>query len=109
MHSSLHKPFLLKEVSQKKFCKRRRFHLIKVNQTIFNTNCTTHRTHQGTKSSPHLTNWLLALLTLSPSPHTAMESPHEHQQALLLSRIITNIEKLNEAVMMMNKSLQVCP
>jgi len=38
-----------------------------------------------------------------------MESPHEHQQALLLSRIITNIEKLNEAVMMMNKSLQVCP
>jgi DASH complex subunit DAD4 len=37
-----------------------------------------------------------------------MESPHEHQQALLLSRIITNIEKLNEAVMVMNKSLQVC-
>jgi hypothetical protein len=37
-----------------------------------------------------------------------MESPHEHQQALLLSRIITNIEKLNEAVMAMNKSLQVC-
>lgn len=36
-----------------------------------------------------------------------MESPHEHQQALLLSRIITNIEKLNEAVVMMNKSLQV--
>jgi DASH complex subunit DAD4 len=36
-----------------------------------------------------------------------MESPHEHQQALLLSRIITNVEKLNEAVMMMNKSLQV--
>lgn len=35
------------------------------------------------------------------------ESPHEHQQTLLLSRIITNIEKLNEAVMMMNKSLQV--
>ncbi|KKK18111.1 DASH complex subunit dad4 [Aspergillus rambellii] len=34
------------------------------------------------------------------------ESPHEHQQALLLSRIITNIEKLNEAVMVMNKSLQ---
>jgi DASH complex subunit DAD4 len=37
-----------------------------------------------------------------------MESPHEHQQALLLARIITNIEKLNEAVIMMNKSLQVC-
>ena len=37
-----------------------------------------------------------------------MESPHEHQQALLLSRIITNIEKLNEAVLVMNKSLQVC-
>lgn len=35
-----------------------------------------------------------------------MESPHEQQQSLLLSRIITNIEKLNEAVMVMNKSLQ---
>ncbi|EEA19847.1 DASH complex subunit dad4 [Talaromyces marneffei ATCC 18224] len=35
-----------------------------------------------------------------------MESPHEHQQSLLLSRIITNIEKLNEAVMVLNKSLQ---
>ncbi|KAF4267290.1 hypothetical protein KXW98_007768 [Aspergillus fumigatus] len=36
-----------------------------------------------------------------------MESPHEHQQALLLSRIITNIqEKLNESIMVMNKSLQ---
>ncbi|OJJ06674.1 hypothetical protein ASPVEDRAFT_46025 [Aspergillus versicolor CBS 583.65] len=35
-----------------------------------------------------------------------MESPHEHQQALLLSRIINNVEKLNEAVMVMNKSLQ---
>ncbi|KAL3304269.1 DASH complex subunit Dad4 [Colletotrichum asianum] len=35
-----------------------------------------------------------------------MESPHEHQQNLLLSRIITNVEKLNEAVMVMNKSLQ---
>ncbi|RDA82964.1 hypothetical protein CP532_0876, partial [Ophiocordyceps camponoti-leonardi (nom. inval.)] len=34
------------------------------------------------------------------------ESPHEHQQNLLLSRIITNVEKLNEAVVMMNKSLQ---
>ncbi|THX09232.1 hypothetical protein D6D17_04066 [Aureobasidium pullulans] len=35
------------------------------------------------------------------------ESPHEHQQNVLLSRIITNVEKLNEAVMMLNKSLQV--
>ncbi|CAK7223109.1 hypothetical protein SCUCBS95973_005066 [Sporothrix curviconia] len=35
-----------------------------------------------------------------------MESPHEHQQNLLLSRIITNVEKLNEAVMVMNKALQ---
>ncbi|RCI09819.1 hypothetical protein L249_4175 [Ophiocordyceps polyrhachis-furcata BCC 54312] len=37
---------------------------------------------------------------------TNKESPHEHQQNLLLSRIITNVEKLNEAVVMMNKSLQ---
>ncbi|KAK6067795.1 hypothetical protein SCUP234_08876 [Seiridium cupressi] len=35
-----------------------------------------------------------------------MESPHEHQQNLLLSRIITNVEKLNESVMVMNKQLQ---
>ncbi|CEJ84361.1 Putative DASH complex subunit dad4 [[Torrubiella] hemipterigena] len=35
-----------------------------------------------------------------------MESPHAHQQNLLLSRIITNVEKLNEAVVVMNKSLQ---
>ncbi|OKL62126.1 DASH complex subunit dad4 [Talaromyces atroroseus] len=35
-----------------------------------------------------------------------MESPHEHQQSLLLSRIITNIEKLNESVMVLNKNLQ---
>ncbi|CAZ86561.1 unnamed protein product [Tuber melanosporum] len=34
-----------------------------------------------------------------------MESPHEHQQGLLLSRIITNVEKLNEAVMTLNKTL----
>ncbi|ROW09679.1 hypothetical protein VMCG_02470 [Cytospora schulzeri] len=34
------------------------------------------------------------------------ESPHEHQQNLLLSRIITNAEKLNEAVVVMNKTLQ---
>ncbi|KAI1446810.1 DASH complex subunit Dad4 [Annulohypoxylon stygium] len=36
----------------------------------------------------------------------ASESPHEHQQNLLLSRIITNVEKLNEAIVVMNKSLQ---
>ncbi|EKV06720.1 hypothetical protein PDIG_68270 [Penicillium digitatum PHI26] len=36
----------------------------------------------------------------------AMESPHEHQQTVLLSRIITNVEKLNEAIMVMNKGLQ---
>ncbi|PYH97485.1 DASH complex subunit dad4 [Aspergillus ellipticus CBS 707.79] len=35
-----------------------------------------------------------------------MESPHEHQQALLLSRIIGNIEKLNESIVVMNRSLQ---
>ncbi|KAH8148882.1 uncharacterized protein LAJ45_07226 [Morchella importuna] len=34
-----------------------------------------------------------------------MESPHEHQQGLLLSRIITNVEKLNEAVMVLNTAL----
>ncbi|KAL2046672.1 hypothetical protein ABVK25_011644 [Lepraria finkii] len=35
-----------------------------------------------------------------------MESPHEYQQSLLLTRIITNVEKLNEAVMVLNKNLQ---
>ncbi|KAL9088712.1 MAG: hypothetical protein Q9159_002963 [Coniocarpon cinnabarinum] len=35
-----------------------------------------------------------------------MESPHEHQQNLLLSRITANVEKLNEAVSVLNKSLQ---
>ncbi|OJD39928.1 dash complex subunit dad4 [Diplodia corticola] len=35
-----------------------------------------------------------------------MESPHEHQQSLLLGRIINNVEKLNEAVMVLNKNLQ---
>lgn len=59
--------------------------------------------------------------------NNAQESPHEHQQSMLLSRIITNVvcqttleplpviirthtaqEKLNEAVMVLNKSLQVC-
>nr|OQO24527.1 hypothetical protein B0A51_06144 [Rachicladosporium sp. CCFEE 5018] len=50
----------------------------------------------------------------SPPEHrltVPQESPHEHQQSLFLSRIITNVEKLNEAVMVLNKSLQVahCP
>lgn len=62
---------------------------------------------------------------------TEQESPHEHQQNLLLSRIITNVvsvyligvlygmqshtcmssnqEKLNEAVVVMNRTLQVRP
>ncbi|KAL4799254.1 DASH complex subunit Dad4 [Aspergillus venezuelensis] len=35
-----------------------------------------------------------------------MESPHEHQQALILSRVINNIQKLNEAVADMNTLLQ---
>ncbi|QIW95287.1 hypothetical protein AMS68_000805 [Peltaster fructicola] len=35
-----------------------------------------------------------------------MENPHEQQHALLLSRIINNVEKLNEAVTVLNKSLQ---
>ncbi|KAJ2895456.1 putative dash complex subunit dad4 protein [Zalerion maritima] len=34
-----------------------------------------------------------------------MESPHEAQQNLLLSRIINNVEKLNEAVEVMNNAL----
>ncbi|KAK9382588.1 DASH complex subunit Dad4 [Kockiozyma suomiensis] len=35
-----------------------------------------------------------------------MENPHEQVQNALLSRIITNIEKLNEAVIVLNKTLQ---
>ncbi|KAK2737828.1 DASH complex subunit dad4 [Myotisia sp. PD_48] len=35
-----------------------------------------------------------------------MESPHEHQQSQLLSRIISNVEKLNEAVLALNTGLQ---
>ncbi|KAL0472239.1 DASH complex subunit Dad4 domain-containing protein [Neurospora intermedia] len=42
----------------------------------------------------------------TPRTTYIMESPHEHQQNLLLSRIITNVEKLNEAVVVMNKALQ---
>ncbi|KAF1978430.1 DASH complex, subunit Dad4 [Bimuria novae-zelandiae CBS 107.79] len=38
--------------------------------------------------------------------HNTMESPHEHQQSLLLSRIIVNVEKLNEAIATLNKNLQ---
>ncbi|KAL4990078.1 DASH complex subunit Dad4, partial [Aspergillus falconensis] len=34
------------------------------------------------------------------------ENPHEQQQMLLLSRIIENVQKLNEAVMEMNQRLQ---
>ncbi|GBF65326.1 DASH complex subunit [Trichophyton mentagrophytes] len=34
------------------------------------------------------------------------ESPHEHQQSQLLARIITNVEKLNEAITVLNKGLQ---
>ncbi|KAK7203740.1 DASH complex subunit Dad4 [Myxozyma melibiosi] len=35
-----------------------------------------------------------------------MENPHEQVQNALLSRIITNIEKLNEAVIVLNRTLQ---
>ncbi|CAD0100508.1 unnamed protein product, partial [Aureobasidium mustum] len=53
---------------------------------------------------------LLGLVPEQTAANTAgrarHESPHEHQQNVLLSRIITNVEKLNEAVMMLNKSLQ---
>ncbi|TGZ82145.1 DASH complex, subunit Dad4 [Ascodesmis nigricans] len=35
-----------------------------------------------------------------------MESPHEHQQSLLLTRIINNVEKLNEAIYALNMALK---
>ncbi|KAK9456411.1 DASH complex subunit Dad4 [Dipodascopsis uninucleata] len=35
-----------------------------------------------------------------------MENPHEQVQNSLLARIITNVEKLNEAVIVLNKMLQ---
>ncbi|KAK9480101.1 DASH complex subunit Dad4 [Lipomyces japonicus] len=35
-----------------------------------------------------------------------MENPHEQVQNALLSRIITNVEKLNEAVIVLNRMLQ---
>ncbi|KAF7914037.1 uncharacterized protein EAF01_000443 [Botrytis porri] len=45
-------------------------------------------------------------MTQITSAVETMENPHEHQQNLLLSRIITNVEKLNEAIMLLNKNLQ---
>ncbi|CAK7913233.1 DASH complex subunit Dad4p [[Candida] anglica] len=35
-----------------------------------------------------------------------MENPHEQVQNALLSRIINNMENLNESIVTMNKSLQ---
>ncbi|RPA78697.1 DASH complex subunit DAD4 [Ascobolus immersus RN42] len=35
-----------------------------------------------------------------------MESPHEIQQTHILSRIIGNVEKLNEAIQALNKALE---
>ncbi|BFZ53799.1 DASH complex subunit dad4 [Savitreella phatthalungensis] len=35
-----------------------------------------------------------------------MENPHQEQQNAIMSRIIGNVEKLNEAVIELNKSLQ---
>ncbi|CCE83861.1 Piso0_004452 [Millerozyma farinosa CBS 7064] len=35
-----------------------------------------------------------------------MENPHEQVQNALLSRIINNMENLNESIVAMNKSLQ---
>ncbi|RKU45868.1 DASH complex subunit dad4 [Coniochaeta pulveracea] len=46
-----------------------------------------------------------ARVTCSQS-RSNMESPHEQQQNQLLSRIITNVEKLNEAIAIMNSTLQ---
>ncbi|KAK9249417.1 DASH complex subunit Dad4-domain-containing protein [Lipomyces tetrasporus] len=36
----------------------------------------------------------------------AMENPHEQVQNALLARIITNVEKLNEAIIVLNRVLQ---
>ncbi len=36
-----------------------------------------------------------------------MENPHEEQQTAIMSRIINNVEKLNEAIVELNRSLQV--
>ncbi|KAK9461799.1 DASH complex subunit Dad4 [Lipomyces oligophaga] len=35
-----------------------------------------------------------------------MESPHDEAQSALLSRIVMNVEKLNEAVIVLNRVLQ---
>ncbi|KAF8453608.1 DASH complex subunit Dad4 [Terfezia claveryi] len=35
-----------------------------------------------------------------------MESPHEREQGLLLNRIIANVEKLNESILLLNRTLQ---
>ncbi|KAF8473470.1 DASH complex subunit Dad4-domain-containing protein [Kalaharituber pfeilii] len=35
-----------------------------------------------------------------------MESPHEREQGLLLARIIANVEKLNESILVLNRTLQ---
>ncbi|EEH39133.2 hypothetical protein PAAG_01595 [Paracoccidioides lutzii Pb01] len=44
--------------------------------------------------------------TVAAPANRDQESPHEQQQSLLLSRIITNVEKLNEAIMVLNGNLQ---
>lgn len=54
----------------------------------------------------HTVNEQRSRATHKTSKFEIMESPHEHQQNLLLGRIITNVEKLNEAVMVLNKNLQ---
>ncbi|KAK9376091.1 DASH complex subunit Dad4 [Lipomyces chichibuensis] len=35
-----------------------------------------------------------------------MENPHEQVQNALLARVITNVEKLNEAIIVLNRVLQ---
>ena len=35
-----------------------------------------------------------------------MENPHQEQQNAIMSRVINNVEKLNEAVIELNRSLQ---
>ena len=37
---------------------------------------------------------------------TGMENPHEERQALLLERIIKNVDLVNDALVEMNRSLQ---
>ncbi|KFY62292.1 hypothetical protein V496_04657 [Pseudogymnoascus sp. VKM F-4515 (FW-2607)] len=50
----------------------------------------------------HFGGW--AFVSYNFTKKIEMESPHEHQQNLLLSRIITNV--LNEAIVLLNKGLQ---